>query len=83
MSGGSFSASGRIRSMGGVEFISSILRTGFLGPVSADVNVPPREPQFEEDKEQVVNDNAYDEQLPGPDTAAIVPLQAINQSKRL
>lgn len=58
-----------------------VLCRRFLRPVSTDIDILPREPPLEEQEEQVIHDDAQAEELPGPDAAAVVALQPVNQRK--
>lgn len=53
----------------------------FARPVGAQINILPREPELEQQEEEIINDGAEAKQLPGPDAASVVALQAVDEGK--
>lgn len=54
-----------------------------LRPIPRQIDIRPGRPHFQEHKQQIVDHDTHTEQLPGPDAAAIVPLQAVDQRETL
>ena len=66
-----------------VLFPDIIAQRPLLRPIPGNIDICSRHPHLEEDKQQIIDHDTKTKQLPGPDTASVIPFQSIYESEAL